>query len=164
LCQLKAGRNVRFNALAPQHYKVATSSWLQCPPRPDRKATSRHGETQHPGLPGNELAQPARPVRLPSGPPSFTQVCTCRSPSMRRCGRSRSMSGSKSMISCWRVSIWHCSGVGIRPLRTSRPGRSGRAYLGAWTARSAPRHRRRMTGANDADIIKRRIFSPEKRP
>ena len=27
---------------------MVTFSWLQCPHRPDRKATSRHGETQHP--------------------------------------------------------------------------------------------------------------------
>ena len=89
--------------------------------------------------PGNVLAQPARPVRLPSGPPSSTQVCTCPSRSMRRCGRSPSMSGSKSMISCSRVSMRHCDDVGIRRLKTSRPGRSGRSFRQAWTASSQKR-------------------------
>jgi hypothetical protein len=46
--QARAGRRVRFDALAPQHYKVVTFFRLQFPPRPDRKAASRHGETQHP--------------------------------------------------------------------------------------------------------------------
>jgi hypothetical protein len=76
--------------------------------------------------------QPARPVRLPSGPPSSTQVSTCRSRSMRRCGRSPSMSGSKSTISCLRVSMRHCDGVGIHRLRASRLERSGRPAKGHW--------------------------------
>ena len=47
--QLKAGRSVRFDALAPQHYNVVTFPEYNA--RPDRKAAGRHAETQHPDYP-----------------------------------------------------------------------------------------------------------------
>jgi hypothetical protein len=90
-------------------------------------------------LPGNVLAQLARPASRMNGHPSSTPVSTCRSRSMRHCGRSPSRSVSKSMSSCWRVSMQHCDGVGIRRARVSKPGRSGRRFRQAWTARSQKR-------------------------
>ena len=98
-----------------------------------------YGKTQHPELPGNVLAQPARPVRLPSGPPSSTQVCTCQSRSTRRCGRSPSMSGPKSTISCLRD---RC-GIATAWVSVGRKPQGREEAVGpikrAWTARSQKR-------------------------
>ncbi len=74
-----------------------------------------------------QLHQLARHGNRSNGHPSFTRACICRSRSVRRYARSRSRSVSKSTTLCWRGSIWHCGGVGMRRLRASRLGKSGRA-------------------------------------
>jgi hypothetical protein len=91
------------------------------------KAMSDAELREHYGLQEAQLHQLARHGNRPNGHPSSTRACTCRSRSMRRYARSRLRSASKSTTSCWRGSIWHCGGVGMRRLRASRLGKSDRA-------------------------------------
>jgi len=76
---------------------------------------------------GNVPARPWRPPSRRGSHPSSTQVYVCRSRSMRRYGKSLSMSGSKSTMWSWRDLMLRCDGGDIRRLRASRPGGSGSA-------------------------------------